>query len=188
MAKHRFMRESFRVKQYHRRKDETEPAWHAFIAYRSMKPEDRELDKLIEMRPNLNRKKVLEWFAKYDWEIRAAMFDKEAESQLRWMQLRKVEEMEKRQEELGKMGLSAALKEMRKLLTTIDLAAGDRVLSTKQIIELGAFSAKLERLALGEPSEIIEDKSQETMDLSELSVEDLRTLRNIHKKLKQKKS
>jgi len=60
----------------------------------------------------------------------------------------------------------------------------DPVLTINELIKFITHGINLERLTRGEPSEIARQDATDSLDLSALSVEDLRALKRIHAKAK----
>ena len=125
------------------------------------------------------------WCTLHAWVRRCRSHDLEVDRRRKIGDLRAIEEMRIRhtkralliQEiadlELAKMKKAAAKKKAKR--TTID---------DKTVLKMSEDGAKLERLSRGEPSEITEQHGSEGLDLSGLTLDELKQLRALRSKVR----
>lgn len=171
-------------KPYHQQEGEGNLEFSAFKRYRNLFQEERTAEAMEKIAMLCERKvsTLQQWSYKFLWAERAAAYDAEQERQTRWRQYRQVDEMNKRQTGLGKSCQALAMKELKKLMAAVD-GDPDMLLTPAQIIQIASFGVTAERVALGEPNAIVEQK-EENNDLSRLSVSELKALKEIKKKLR----
>jgi hypothetical protein len=169
---------------YDRREKETEPAFQAFVTYRDMGLGARSI---IAVSQQLGKSETLisRWSKLHDWVKRVRAYDIEVDRRKRLGELRAVEQMRTRQVKLAQQMQELAAGELQKVIRlakkTKDAGAIDQGLILK-LIDVGS---KLERLNLGEPSEITQTNADvDPFDLSALSVDELRALKRMRAKLR----
>ena len=141
------MTEIIERKPWQRRQDESAKAFHAFIIYRDMLPKERSLEKVRERLgkgrgyyPLLER-----WSSRHRWGERSLAHDDYLDEVRAESQVHAVKEMAERQ---AKEGLA-----LQKI--GIEYLTEKGINKSRDAIRAVAEGAKLERLARGEPSEIV---------------------------------
>lgn len=167
---------------YEQRGDESGPAFAAFILYRDMGLErtQREVAKQCGKNPSL----VSRWGAQYHWRQRCVTWDLEVDRRKRVGDLKGVEDMRRRQtrtalalQELGNRELAKMLAESKKRSKAGTLEQG----LVMKILDLGS---RLERVNRGEPGEIVQNTSSDRVDLSALTVDELKVMKRVRGKLR----
>jgi hypothetical protein len=161
---------------FSRQERETDKAWAAFVVYRDLGPEERTRAKVAEQLGKSARWIEI-WSRRWNWTERARAYDVHMDRAGTDAQVEAIREMKQRQVALGRRYQEVALKALETLADDIEAGiADDKV--RKDIAKLAEFGAKLERVNLDEPDEIIKNKVQiEVPDYSKLTVEQLKTLR-----------
>lgn len=168
---------------YSKKKEESPEAFEAFAMYRDMGV-GRSLvsvaEKLRKSEPLIAR-----WSRKHGWVKRVHAYDAELDRRKRLVDLREVEKMRKRQiatanamQDLGNIELWKMLAEAKRLKKR----RGS--LDEKTILKLIEKGTALERLNRGEPGEIIQSTGEGGLDLSGLSLEELKILRELRYKVR----
>jgi hypothetical protein len=129
------------------RDDETPKSYAAFCIYRDLGP-DRSVAKALEADGKTvgSRGYWEAWCSKYDWVDRAAAYDLHTDGLIRKRLEAKRMRAAEQQAELGEAMVSKARERLR-TIDTSDLGAQD-------IARLADVGVKMQRLALGEPTEI----------------------------------
>lgn len=154
---------------------ETGKAFAAFTVYRGLAPHERSLRKAVikqfgELKQGRLRQYSL-WSKKFSWVARSEAWDQEVDLQGRMAALSAVKDMNDRHIRLAKALQQKAIERLRDL-DVLELTARD-------IIEYLSASVKIERLAAGEPDEIIMTKNEgllEVVDYSKMSTDQLRAM------------
>lgn len=191
MTKHRFMKENFRKKSYHRmgQSGETPEMFSYFVKYRSLPREEREdleaVADIWDVEPEL----VFALHKKYEWRRRASDFDAEAEKQLHYKRLRNIRKLEEKQAYIGQLAQKFGTDQLHRLMEQARHADGPAV-TVGMAMGLMDFGLKHERVAYGEPSDIVGQKAEVTqkeaqddeLDLSNLSSEEIKALIHLQRK------
>ncbi len=168
---------------YSKKKDESPEAFEAFAAYRDSGT-GRSIRAVGE---SLGKSEALmsRWSSRHKWVKRAHAFDAERDRRQRLVDLGEADKMRRRHirialdlqdlgiSELGKM--LAEAKRLKKKRGSLDDAF---------ILKALEAGTKLERLNRGEPGEIVETHGGETVDLSGLSLNELKALRTMRSKVR----
>lgn len=140
-----------------RLEDEGPKAWEAFRAYRDMGPK-RATRKVSEAigRPPGYQSVIDRWSVKYRWVERCAAWDDYQDKVAQEAIIKELEEMKKRhiQEAVGLQ--TKALERLRNLQPD-ELTAGN-------VLSFITEAIKIERMARGEPDQIMEERRQLTND------------------------
>jgi len=132
---------------------ESTKAYSAFAAYRDLGP-DRSIAKAINAsgKTTANLRQWEYWSSQHQWVDRASAYDDHGERR-RLAQLEKERrEMNERQAKIGVLGQNLAVKAVEKLLAEVQ--SGEKILGAAELARLLDVSAKLERLAHGESTDI----------------------------------
>lgn len=166
---------------YERQIEETDPAFSAFVLYRDM--DERSLEKVAKScgkSPAL----MARWSARHRWRNRVHAFDLEIDRHKTIGNMRGIEKMRTRQVKLGMDLQDVGRVELSKLLKQANALAKVNAVDHGLIIKLIDVGTKLERLNRGEPGEIIESRSDDAVDYSALSTEQLKNMRDIRDTLR----
>lgn len=127
-------------------------SWEAFRAYRDMGPGRRSLRKLPELIGRVpNYKPVLErWSVKHNWQERVRAWDDYQDKVGREAALKELEEMKKRHIQQAVSLQAKALQRLQKI-SPEDLSAGN-------VLGFITEAIKIERMARGEPDQILEER------------------------------
>src|SRR5262249_27838418 len=139
-----------RASVYERQPGESRQALAAFIAYRDLGP----ARSLAKVGQKLGKSTTLmeRWSARWRWTARAAAWDEELDRQARAAQVAAVKEMAERHVKLAKSLQFRAIER----LNTLD----PNELSPSEVLRYIVEAVKLERLAMGEPETVQEDRHQ----------------------------
>jgi hypothetical protein len=168
-------------KPYERKRNETDREWRLFVIYRDLDDFDRTLEKAAEYAgADVEELELL--YKKRGWRKRIDSWTVVQDRARRRATLKQIEAARERQILLGvnlqKVG-GAALQKLADMLRQ----EPDATISTANVIKLIREGAALERVNLGEPETIIEERKGPDVDLSKLSLKQLRELREIKKGL-----
>ncbi len=160
-----------------RERDEPAQCWFAFKRWRDMKPKPTyaSLAEDCDVTPQT----IGNWAASWSWKVRGAEYDRwldqAAQQAAQETEVLTVTEMRKLH--LGSAGEArrAADEALRLLIT--DLKSGERAMTPQAISRMLDIATKLERLTLGQATEI-----QEGADYSKLSDEEFDALRKLQGK------
>lgn len=148
---------------WERQPDESSKAFAAFVVYRDLGPSKRSLDAVGRRLADapVKRKRgahgtILDWSARYLWVNRASAWDAEQDRIGRQAQLDAIREMHRRHAEAAVSLLTKALDRLK--------AMKPEELSPAHLLNFVVESAKLERLARGEPESIQEQRSEVTVN------------------------
>lgn len=172
-----------RTKPFDRQSDESAQAYGAFVAYRDLGATRRIKDAAAEVGKNPS---ILEkWSRLHKWVERSRMWDTEVDRRKRLGELKAVEKMRQRQIEMSLLMQGVANEELLKLAKRALAAKEDLVIDPEMILKLAKEGSTLERLNRGEPGEIIQATSDEEIDYTKLSVEEIMILRKAKRKFKE---
>lgn len=163
-------------------KGEGTAAYEAFKAYCKAGPK-RSIRKVARQCIK-SESLLLRWSMRHGWVNRTKAFDEaqtkiESEAAKKLTEKRAVnwteakEALHRDELELGEQMMAAA-REALKHVNLKDCSASD-------VVRLSEYGSKLRRLASGEQTEVLKVETQD-MDLSRLSVDELRTLRDLQNK------
>ncbi len=160
---------------WERLEQESDSAFEAFAMYRDMGA-DRSLAK-VGRQVGKHKTLMERWSSKYSWGLRCRGWDEELDRQAREERIVEVLDMRRRQANLGRALQGLASKGLRQMTTTTD-AEGKTVpidprLSAAEIARLAKDGALLERLALGEPGDILETRDSDPDNAVEREVQRL---------------
>lgn len=162
---------------WERQDGETKAQYDAFAAYRDLGPA-RSIVKAIEStgkEPAKNRRNWQRWSAQNLWVARVEAFDAHVDEEERRELIAARREMRKRHRALSKHMQSKAYETLQ------SLAPGD--LAPSSLANVVKVASDLERLAVGEPTELVAASEEAKPDYSRLSSEELIQLREIMLKL-----
>jgi hypothetical protein len=168
---------SSQTQPWDQQKNESPKAWAAFILYRDMGPRERTLEKVeSKLReqngtatpPQPGGKKrrpsggLTAWQSRHRWVERAKAWDQEQDRIGCEARIAEIREMNKRQAKAGLLAQSRAIDKLNKMKP-------DEIekLTVGEVVALLREGARLERIARGEPAEIVqqENKTEHTFDL-----------------------
>lgn len=168
---------------YSKKTNESAEAFEAFAAYRDAGV----VRSLVLVAEKLGKSEQLisRWSSKHNWVKRVHAYDAELDRRKRLVDLTEVERMRKRQIKLalGMQDLGAI--ELWKMLKEAQEKAEVRgSLDEKTILKLIEQGSKLERLNRGEPGEIVQSAGEGGLDLTGLSLDELKTLKALRHKVR----
>ena len=176
---------------WERQSDEPNDAWSAFVQYRDMGTRTGELagqkrtaTKLHGLmreghRPALRT--LTGWCTDYDWRARAAAYDFHLDRVALDTTEKTIREMHRRHVKLAMRLQDIAGTELEKLAQKAAAAAKQvKGVGSGDLARFAEMGVKLERLARGESTETVEGR----LDLSRLSLEELKTLKALRDKAK----
>ena len=167
---------------YDRLPKETDNDFHLFIKYRQLDPLERSLkltSELTGQRLDLIQDTAME----HRWIERVKAWDWETDRALKVRQLKQIQDMQRRHAEIGEGLLNIAERELIKASQMVDRQIDTPYVKINELLQLVECGAKLERLSREEPSEIVENRDKEALNLKKLSKEELRQLNKIKMKL-----
>lgn len=172
-------------KKYDRLPKESDPAWEAFVMYRDMGL-GRSLGKVARQ---LGKSKTLldRWSQKNRWRVRVVAWDEDLDRRQREGMVRELVRMRERQVRASTALQSLGVSELNKLIDR-SRQAKEPILKPKEVLNMIARGAELERLNRGEPSQIVETNGSvehsgaTKVDYSGLSSDELRALKRISAK------
>ncbi len=140
---------------WEKQKGESTQAFEAFGLYRDM-GESRSLSKVGHQ---LNKSKALmgRWSTKWQWVNRALAWDAELDRVARQEQINQVKKMYRKHAKLAQGLLGVATHEINALVKKVNAGHATEV-SHKNLIRLIEVATKLERISLGEPVDIFEER------------------------------
>lgn len=165
------------VKAWEQQEKESPEAFEAFALYRDMGSK-RSTAKVAR---ELGKSKQLmdRWCGRHKWVDRSGAFDREQDRRITEAQMQEVEKMRVRhiQTSMALQGLGAT--ELNKLIAQAKTAK-KALLAPKEVMRLLRDGTTMERLNRGEPGDIVQTRGEE-VDLSELSMDELRELKRLNK-------
>lgn len=176
-----------KIPDYAKLPNETKAAFSAFVGFRTLEPDERSLEILSERRktPMI---KLFQWYEEYEWERRVKAWDFESEKIRRNKALKKVRLMDEAHAALGEKCTQVVCKEVGKLFRKAEQYTDENIMSVSDMVKLGKYGMELERVARGEPVEIVEERSdsEHTTDLSNLTTEEIYDLQRLQNKTRKK--
>lgn len=168
---------------YERLENEPGNAFSAFCAYRDMHPIERSLA-LVEAELGVS---VKEWSRVYDWSNRVLAWDDYKDRSVRKAEIDA--EQDVRESLLGSIAHAAALAEHQLELYTVAAMQNDKknglpIADLEEARRLMDSCVKCSALIFGRPTEIIQNKKEDDLDLSNMTVEEMKTLRALQNKAK----
>ncbi len=167
---------------YERRSNESDPAWEAFVLYRDAGL-DRSLAKvaqalgksvqLIERWSSSTRKEG------HDWRKRVIAYDMDVDRRKRIGDLKGIEDMRRRQTRLALLAQDLVSLELGKLVKGAKKHGDASTVDPGLVAKLLESATKLERVVRGEPGEIIETHTADSVDLSGIPLDDLKAMRRV---------
>jgi hypothetical protein len=160
---------------WERRAHESAKSFRYFCVYRDMGPE-RSIVKTVTGESTAKLRWLEHLSSKWQWVARAAAYDDEVDRQKREASEAERRSMAERHARLAMLMQSAAIDQTRKWLEEVQ-ASEKPVWTPDQLNRIMATSVQIERVARGEPSEIIrkEGEAGAMTDTSKWTVEDFRT-------------
>lgn len=152
-------------KLWHRQADESAKAFHAFMLYRDMLPKSRSIERVREIlgKSAGYSRHLQNWSSRYQWVTRATAHDDYLAEVRSEAQANAIREMSERQAKIGmalqQIGLT--------FLQTHGLEEG------RDAIRAVSEGAKIERVARGEPSEIVELQAAKLKSVEDYTDEEL---------------
>lgn len=150
---------------------ESAKAFAAFCVYRDLGPE-RSLSK-VAAQLNKSMKLMGDWSGEHRWVERSEAWDRHLDKAARAAQVKRAQKMAERQAALGERMQEVAARKVQALLDATDHSkvgidaaqAAMAGLSVSDTLRLAAEGAKLERVALGEPGEVVENREGENSNV-----------------------
>jgi hypothetical protein len=161
---------------------DTDESWDAFKAYRDMAP-PRNMARIYVNRVQVPIAKVSSWLRDHNWRDRCRAYDNHMEeiliTQREDFLRQKTVEITADWMCALKDAREIIAKELMRLRQTSEESDGPGLLKPNELVRLMDMVIKYDRLLRGESTEQIDTK----VDLSQLSVEDLRELKRMHEKI-----
>ena len=163
-----------------KRTDEGAEAFEAFAIYRDMGV----ARSTAQVARELGKSKALmdRWSSKYAWVARAHSYDLELDRRKRLGDLAGIEKMRKRQIQVATAMIDLGYVELEKRMKRATKKSKADTLDAREIVKLIDVGAKLERLNRGEPGEIVQTNAGEGLDLSTLTLDEIKQLRALRSK------
>lgn len=161
------------LQPWERLENEGTEAFEAFAIYRDM-GSDRSL---VKVGRALGKSKTLmdRWSSKHGWGMRCRAWDVELDRMAREDRITEVLEMRRRQAQLGRAMQGLAATGMKNLTNKTD--SEGKVLEPKltpaEVSSLARHGALIERVAMGEPGEILENRASDPDNAMEREVQRL---------------
>ncbi len=162
---------------YERRDNEGPEAFEAFTIYRDMG-----LDRsLVRVAAQLSKSEQLmaRWSGTHEWVKRIRAYDMEVDRRKHIGDLRGIEDMRRRQTKLAMQLQELGALELKKLLKRARSYDDAGVVDDTLMLKLIDAGSKLERVVRGEPGEIIQTTGNDAVDLTDVSIDDLKALKRI---------
>ncbi len=168
---------------FERRKDEGPEAFEAFSAYRDM---GVSRSTAAVARTCGKHKSLMDrWSSTHAWVRRAAAWDAEVDRRKRLVDIHETENMRKRQIRRALKMQELSEIEINKMLSEAQRRKKKRgSLDEKTVLKLSDEGAKLERVNRGEPGEIVHNTGDGSVDLTGLSLVELKQWKAIRAKVK----
>ena len=168
------------MKAYDPIPDEPPKKYRWFCTYRDLDPSERS-KKAVADKYKVDSTTIASAARLYCWDERCVEWDYELELKRRRVHKKKVEEMHARQSQLAQDMQELAAFELYKLAQKASEMAGENVIHPSVLVSLVKEGAALERLVMGEPGEIIDQRSKVDIDYSKMSVEQIKAIRDALK-------
>lgn len=172
---------------WERLKNETDPAWEAFVLYRDMGVQRTR--KAVGKHLGKHVQGLQLWASEFKWVERARAWDAEKDKVRLKGELSAIEDMRKRQVQLALTMQQIAGQELLKMAKAARDKGEQMTLDPDVVLKLVKEGTTLERLNRGEPSSIVvNDNTTVTanIDYTKLTTEELRALREMKRKLESK--
>ena len=177
--------------------EESDEAWHAFIVFRDMEPEERDFDLLADAHPEVDFDKLEGWIVQHDWDSRIAAWDESYIARRAYKARKAAEKMKNAHASVASGLVALAAKEVTSLMAAqkvkMPLFPADFQRMVGATIALAETGVKLERLSREMATEVTEARNKSEIDieagaenLERLSDDDLIKLREIHAKVRSK--
>lgn len=190
---------------WERQPGEGDRAWDAFTTYRDLGPGKRSLQLLVD-KCHKGHSNFARWSNLWDWVARCTAFDAWMDRQARLIEIEEIRAMKRRHIEFAMSFQGAAALALNKIIEAekrprrdangqVVLGpdgkplSGELTLRPNEVKELADLGMRIERLNRGEPTEIEASKVEIVRpslvsDYSALSLDELRTLRDLTRKAK----
>lgn len=167
-------------KAWQRQAEETSTAFEAFVLFRDM-ASPRSIKQVAEILSK-GRSTLDEWAQKYRWNDRCRLWDNEVDKRTSNAQIAEIKAMKRRHAKVAFELQSAAHLALTQLVAKLKAAKENSktLVSPEQMSRMIDVGSRLERLSSDEPSTI--SRVQEQVDFSNLSVEELLTLKGLLEK------
>lgn len=143
------MAKTIQPEPWERQPGESSKAYEAFCLYRDMGPGERSTRKVAK-KLNKSLTQIGKWSSRWNWVERAAAWDDELDRQARLAQAKAIKEMNERHAKQARALQTKALQRLQKM--------NPEEMSPEQVRLYILEAAKLERLAMGEAENIIEER------------------------------
>ena len=169
---------------YSKRREESSEAFEAFAIYRDMGAGRSHA--AVAKQLSKSETIIARWSKTHKWVARVHAYDAELDRRRRIVDMREVEKMRRRQIQTALAMQDLANIELTRFLEAAkrrDVAEGE-VVDLKYVIKLLEKGTALERVNRGEPGEISQTISDDPIDLSGLTLDELKQLRSIKQKIR----
>ncbi len=170
-----------KLESWGRQSKETPPAFEAFVTYRDQGAQRSHANVARKLRKSTQL--VSRWSRVHGWVDRVKAWDEELDRRARAATSAEVAEMAKRHVRLADQMLELSGHELRKRLKQAEKDKDKPAATVYELVRLLKEGTTIERLARGEPGEVVEVAGR-TVDLSVLSVQELKLLKQINAKLR----
>ena len=143
----------FEVTAWDRQPEETGKAYTAFCAYRDM-GRDRSLKKTVEQLGYKGWEPIRTWSSKFEWVERCSQYDAYLDGEARKLREKDILEMRDRHAKLATAMLAKAARALQKI--------PEDEIKPQDVSRMVEVAYKLERLARGETTEIVDGKMEHT--------------------------
>ena len=167
---------------YERLEDESDQAFEAFALYRDLHLERSQ--RAVATKLGKSTALISRWASAYKWRKRTLAYDMEVDRRKHVGDLKGVEDMRRRQTKIGMDLQELGGIELRKMLSEAKRRAKAETLDQGLVMKLIDLGSRLERLNRGEPGEIVQNVESNAVDLSQLSIEELKMYRSVGRKLR----
>lgn len=173
------------MKAYEQQPKETTKAFAAFRKFRDQHPDDRTLLQTARA-CKVKHQSLNAWVKAHNWDKRVRVWDAESDKRRQAKRRKEIDAMNARQAKFGRMAQERAQLAMGRRLKSAKASESDiDALGELEAANLAEKGGKIERLAVGEPGEITEERAPEpTIDYSKLTASERLELVRLHKKLK----
>ncbi len=178
---------------WERQPDEPDGAWEAFVIYRDMGPGHRAIRKTAAQLSK-NETTMYEWSQRWDWVARCRAFDGYVDRQRVEAEISAVRDMRRRHIEMSMAVQGAAALALNKIIAA-EKEKKDLGLKPSEVRDFIDLGLKIERINRGEPEAIVHNtatseappvqvKATIVHDYSRLSLDEMRTMRDLTRKAK----
>ena len=157
------------IEPWERQDGETPKQFQAFVIYRDLGEERT----LLKVSKELGKSKTLmdRWSSANSWVERAAAWDREQDRLARQEQIKDIKKMRKRHADTAKSMMALAVKGISKMIDPITKELRED-LKPNDIARLVEVASKLERISMGDTSEVIEERQGEAINAVQIYVPD----------------